>query len=246
MNPKRALVIAHEPHGGVCLIGERLLERGYEVDTHLICPDEDRPDRFNPFPDPSGYDLVVPMGSIRTLTDTSDIDGWIHDELELVRAAHERGQPILGVCFGGQVIAAALGGRVELAPRPEIGWFPVDGADNPVGTGPWMQWHHDRFVPPPGAEILATSDVAVQLFRIGTTVGTQFHPEVDPGHVTAWLDGAPPEYLAEFGIEPESLLAETVERADANRAQCGALVDWWLDCVVGGDRRPSGSTVGSD
>lgn len=138
------------------------------------------------------------------------------------------------MCFGGQVIAAALGGSVERAPNHEIGWFAIEGSANPVGAGPWMQWHHDRFVPPPGAEILATNELAVQLFRIGTTVGTQFHPEVDPGHVAAWLDGAPAEYLAEYDIDAEALLAETTERAAANRVQCFALVDWWLDSVIGG------------
>ena len=228
-SPRRALVIAHEPDGGGCLVTRRLEDRGYEVHTHLVCADDDRPDVFHPFPDEASYDIVVPMGSIRTLTDTSDIDGWIHDELALIRRAHERGQPVLGVCFGGQLIAAALGGSVERSPEHEIGWFTIHGETNPVGPGPWMQWHHDRFVPPPGAEVLAANDVGVQLIRLGTTVGTQFHPEVDPDHVASWLAGASPDYLAEYGVDAEALLAETRERADANAAQCAALVDWWLD-----------------
>ena len=161
MTDRRALVLAHELGGGGCLVNERLRQRGLVVDEHLICPDPDQPNLANPFPDMSGYDVLITGGSVRFLTNKDEIDTWIHTELDLLRATHRRGMPILGICFGGQLLAEALGGSVEVAPVPEIGWFEIEGDDNPVGPGPWMEWHHDRFVPPPEAEILARTDGAV-------------------------------------------------------------------------------------
>lgn len=157
----------------------------------------------------------------------------------MVRTAHARGVPMLGVCFGGQLLAAALGGTVEQAPVTEIGWYEIrepggspNGARNPLGPGPWFQWHHDRFTPPPGAEILAVNENAVQLFRLGRCVGTQFHPEVTYAHVEDFLTGADDEYLAEHGLSREELLESLRRHEDRNASQCAALVDWFLDEVA--------------
>ena len=237
--PRRALVLAHEPQGTSALVGERLAQRGFDVHEHVVTPDLDRPNDPVPFPDFADYDVVVPMGSIRSLTNTDEIDEWIFDELDRVRAAHEQGMPMLGVCFGAQLLAAALGGSVERAPVTEIGWYEIrdpdaslNGARNPLGPGPWFQWHHDRFTPPPDAEILAVNDNAVQLFRLGRCVGTQFHPEVTYAHVESFLTGSDAQDLAEHGVSSTELLASLRHHEDRNARQCAALVDWFLDDVA--------------
>jgi GMP synthase-like glutamine amidotransferase len=237
---KRALVIAHEPDGPATQIAVRLSERGFKVDTHFVTHDFDKPNEAALFPDVEPYDLLVPMGSVRSLTNPAEIDSWIYDEIEIVRAAHEAQLPVLGVCFGCQIIATALGGAVELAPVTEIGWTMIEDGDvpNPIGSGPWMEWHHDRIVAPPGAEVLARTDEAIQLIRIGKTVGTQFHPEVDVGHVATFLETAEDEYLARYGVNREELLADTVRNEASNIAQCHALVDWFLDEVAFPDGDP--------
>lgn len=233
---RRALVLSHEPDGGAAQVEVRLRERGIEVDTHVVTPDHDRPDLATPFPDLEPYDLLLPMGSVRSLADPEPIRSWIDLELELVAKAHADGLPILGVCFGGQLLAQALGGSVERSPVTEIGWLSIaDGPDgaNPVGPGPWLEWHHDRFDPPAGAEVLAVTDVAVQLIRIGTSVGTQFHPEVDLAHLSRWLEIADDAYLDEVGADRQALLAQTGAIEAEAVARCHRLVDWFLDEVVG-------------
>ena len=232
---KRALAIAHELDGLPGQVATRLRQRGYEVHVHVVTHDYDRPNDAVPFPSMDDYDLLLPMGSVRSLTDKDEIDSWIYDELEMIRQTHDDGTPILGICFGGQLISEALGGKVEASPVTEIGWFEIaDGEDgpNPAGPGPWMQWHHDRFTPPPSAEVLACNESSVQLIRIGRTVGTQFHPEVDVAHVEAFLRLAPPDYLDECGVDFDQLMDETRQHEMANIKQCHAFVDWFLDEVV--------------
>lgn len=234
-DPPRALVISHEPYGGGAEVASRLVERGFELTTHQVTADFDRPDDAAPFPSIDGYDLIVPMGSVRSLVTREGIDSWIDEEIHLLRDAHDRGVPLLGVCFGGQLLALALGGSVERAPMREIGWYRIwapPGVVNPVGAGPWLQWHYDRFEPPAGAEVLAVTDVAVQLFRVSTTVGTQFHPEVNRAHIATWLGQAEDDYLESEGLDRAAMLTEAGDNEAANIERCRHLVDWFLDDVA--------------
>jgi GMP synthase (glutamine-hydrolysing) len=119
---------------------------------------------------------------------------------DLLRLA-ARGTPVLGVCFGHQLLADALGGVVERNPRgPEIGTREVEltdaGRADPLLAGlpsrlPVQQLHEDHVVaPPPGAVLLATSAHApVQAFAHGRRLrAVQFHPEFTPARVRALCD----------------------------------------------------------
>lgn len=233
--PKTALVIAHESDGPGGQVSVRLRALGFEITDHVINHVYDKPNEHTPLPDFEAFDIIVVMGSIRSLTKTDEIDEWVFDELEKIREAHARNQPMLGVCFGGQLLAKALGGSVEAAPVTELGWYEISDGDepNPVGPGPWMEWHHDRFAPPPGATVLARTTDAEQLFTIGSSAGTQFHPEIDTAHLAGWLEVADAEYLAAYDQTPEGLRSAMAANDDRNAQQCHQLVDWFLNDVAG-------------
>src|SRR5262249_62055310 len=112
-------------------------------------------------------------------------------------------KPVLGVCLGAQLIAAALGAEVRPGPAPEIGFATVrirDPGDPVVGglapDAAVLHWHGDVFDLPEGAEVLAWSaQTQNQAFRIGNAWGLLFHPEADAALVESWL--AVPEMAAE-------------------------------------------------
>lgn len=235
MASKTALIVAHESDGPGGQVAVRFRERGYEVTTHVVTKSLNDANESYPFPDFADFDVIALMGSVRSLTNKPEIDTWVFDELELIRAANDADQPVLGICFGAQLIAEALGGSVELSPTTEIGWHEIQaepGQTNPAGPGPWMEWHHDRIITPPGARVLATTETAVQLFTIGKMVGTQFHPEVDYAHVAHWLTTADDDYLERYGQDRTLILENMAANEDRNTKQCHAFVDWFIDEIA--------------
>ena len=224
----RALHVHHDPNSLPGLVGEVLDERGLRAVTHQVCGTPGSPTGSPDFPDPTGFDLVVVYGS-RWSVDDPDAAHWVEPELEMLRAADAAAVPVLGLCFGGQLLSAAHGGDVERAPQPEVGWFEVEPepAQPQVERGPWLQWHFDRFTVPEGAELLASSAVGPQAFRLRRNLALQFHPEVDRAVIEAWfVDDV--DQSAELGLDPGDLLAETDRQRDAAHARAARLVDTFL------------------
>jgi GMP synthase (glutamine-hydrolysing) len=168
------------------------------------------------WPDPSGLSAVVALGSDRSVHASKD--PWIADQVAFLRATHDAGVPVVGICFGGQALAAALGATVSRAPETEIGWVDVQGDDGFGGR--WFTWHEDVFDLPPGATALARASSGLQAFAAGPSIGLQFHPEVTPAIVDDWLDGAPGAVA-----DPGPLRAETAETVAATRERAFALMD---------------------
>jgi GMP synthase-like glutamine amidotransferase len=137
-------------------------------------------------PDIRDYELLVVMGSRESAYD--DSVRWLGRELAFVGSAIRCGLPVLGICFGAQLLARHLGGTVQPAVRGEHGYTAVETDDSQVVPGgPWMQFHSDSFVPPAGTEI-ARNAVGSQAFADGKVLGVQFHPEVTADSFDSWLE----------------------------------------------------------
>jgi GMP synthase (glutamine-hydrolysing) len=124
---------------------------------------------------------------------------FIKEVAEAIREAIDRRIPVLGACFGGQLLAWALDAEVAKGPVREVGFEPIHptpaAAHDPlfshlVDGDMAFQWHMDTFAIPDGAEVLATGDrVPNQAFRYRDLAwGAQFHFEVDGPELEAWLD----------------------------------------------------------
>ena len=230
----RALVLNPDGHCPAGMVGDRLEHHGVELDELVIVDDVAVPTSDKAFPDPVGYDLVLAMGSPWSVYDTDTIGTWIGRHVDLLRTAHDAEVPVLGICFGGQVLAAALGGSVERAPRAEFGWGKVETSEpTAIAPGPWFQWHVDRFQLPAAVEVLAENEACIQAFRAGRSLGVQFHPELTVSILEGWLAAATEEDLALLQGSPEDLLAETRQRQDEARPHADALVDHFLTEVAG-------------
>ena len=220
-----ALVLHHDVESTTGFVGESLIARGIELREHTICPEPASPIAGGPLPDLGDAELLVLMGSRWSVYDPA-IEPWIGQELDLVRSAMGQDVPVLGLCFGGQALAAALGGRVEPTSRPVVGWVAV-ASDVPELAGTWFEWHFDRFEVPADAITLASNDAAPQAFRQDRAVGLQFHPELDPELLDLWIPGDR-EQLVQAGVDVDGLRGETVRRAAEARDRCDRLVAWFL------------------
>jgi GMP synthase-like glutamine amidotransferase len=124
---------------------------------------------------------------------------WIAKEIAFLREAHARQLPVIGICLGHQMIAAALGAEVAPMEKPEVGFVDVDlsaaGQTDPILAG--IAWRSPQFhlhaeevkEVPAGATLLASSKhCKVQAFRAGLrTYAFQYHPEFDRAMIKVGL-----------------------------------------------------------
>jgi GMP synthase-like glutamine amidotransferase len=222
--PLRALILQHEEPTPPGHVSEWLEGHGAEMDVFRIDLDE-------PKADPEDYDLIVSLGSEFAAYD--DSHRFVTNEAELMRRAVDANVPILGLCFGGQMLARVLGGEVYRGSESEIGWLPVRTREPElVPAGPWFQWHFDVITAPPDATVLAETDLGTQAFVAGRSLGLQFHPEVTPEIMDEWVRAYRHELDAE-GIDPDALLEETNRRAGESKRTSLRLLEGFLDRVAG-------------
>lgn len=222
-HPLRVLILQHEEPTPPGHVTEWLRSHDAEVETYRI--DLEQRDV-----DPSGYDLIVSLGSEFAAFD--DSKPFVQGEAKLMRRAVDEDVPVLGLCFGGQMLARVLGADVYRSDESEIGWLPVRTADpDLVPDGPWFQWHFDAFTAPPGATVVAETDVGPQAFVAGRSLGLQFHPEVTTEIMDDWVRVYRHE-LDGDGVDPDALLEETYRRADESRGNAMQLFDRFLRDVA--------------
>jgi GMP synthase-like glutamine amidotransferase len=174
-----ALVLQTQDNCPPGLLGDWAASRGVTLDVLRV-------DRWERLPGPVDYDLAIVLGSSASLAEPPP--DWVLRLVDWVAAVDAAGLPILGICFGAQVLAAALGGSVVRLRSPEHAWIELESDDHErIPAGPWLSLHEDAVVLPPLGEELACNAFGTQAFAIGPHLGVQFHPEVTPSILSRWV-----------------------------------------------------------
>jgi GMP synthase (glutamine-hydrolysing) len=231
----RVLAIVHQRDAGPGVFAEAIRDTGGVLDEWTLA------ERPQPPGDPFGYDAVMVLGGAMNV-DEGERHGWIAEEEALLRELLEREVPLMGLCLGGQLLAAATGAKPRRASHPEIGWHQVEvtpeGKNDPV-IGPLtpsfeaFQWHSYEFPLPLGAVPLAHSEVCLQACRLGKRAyAIQFHPEVSGADAMHWIDDfeADPDAVR-IGIDPAVLGAETEKKIDAFNELGRSLCRRWIEAA---------------
>jgi GMP synthase-like glutamine amidotransferase len=213
---------------------EYLEKRGVSYEKVYIGRGEPVPKRID---DVSG---LVFLGSSVSVNDPLP---WVFEELALIKLATQAHVPILGICFGGQLISKVLGGEVCSASMMQIGWHRIglsehakdlfiksDLLDDFCG----FEWHGDTFSLPKGAFPLFSGDcIKNQGFLWKNCLALQFHPEIIKPMVYEWIERY--EHCLKKPSECIQSKEQILENIDECLAQqnivANAIFNWWLEQV---------------
>lgn len=231
----RLACLQHVPFEGPAFIARWAAENHTSLRTVALYDGE-------PLPDISAYDGLVVMGGPMGANDDFEY-AWMGPEKKVIAEALWRQQPLLGVCLGAQLIAAAAGSRVYPNPKKEIGWFPVDKlrqTDTCV-FAPLLpdrftafHWHGDTFTMPEGAvHLAATQTCRNQAFAIGDHVlGLQFHLEILPEGVEALIDNCGDELVPSYSVQT----AREIRTGNSHAGKANTIMKGLLDRLFKVDR----------
>lgn len=192
-------------------------------------------------PDPQELRLLVILGSPESAYDHRL--PWLEKELAWLKGVLAARVPTLAICFGSQLLARALGGQVYKNSEAEIGWTNIDcvaaEAESNLANailGPWLNFHFDAFSVPPTAELLGKTELASQVFKQGTAMGVQFHPEINVEMYDTWIrywndteEGR--NFLSTAGNLPQLIRDSIIERETSNKDNCRQLLRFFLQQV---------------
>lgn len=241
------LVLQHAEWESPGLIARALDQRGIASVVRSVAGDTD------PVL-PALTDLVgvLVMGGPMGALDDATHPG-LAAERDLLARATAGGIPVLGVCLGMQLLAVALGGALHSGAAREIGFAPVEltghGLRDPylyplavdAGADPVVvHWHEDWAEAPAGALVLASTPATpVQAFRVGNSVGMQFHLELDGPLLRDWL--ARPEMTCDLRPgEAEQIAADSRDRFPSLVPRALVAFSTFADAVLAYDRQSRG------
>ncbi len=231
---RSCLAVRHVAFEDLGLLGPLLSGRGYNVRYHDA--GIERLDAGTLI----GPDLVIVLGGPIGVYECETYP-FVTDEIAAVAARLRANKPILGICLGAQMMAAALGARVAPGPVKEIGYAALtltaagrSSALAPLATSPVLHWHGDNCELPAGCECLAsTRHCPVQAFsRMPAQIALQFHLETEPARFEAWLVGHTVE-LGKAGLDPRKLREEARAFGPALREVGSRVLSAWLDGATG-------------
>ncbi|MFQ5499055.1 MAG: type 1 glutamine amidotransferase [Candidatus Zixiibacteriota bacterium] len=184
-------------------------------------------------PSVDNFGTVINLGCPHSASDYHDHE-YLTRLFALVCDVVRRDIPYLGVCFGAQLLARALGAEVRPNSVKEIGVYTVRVTDAGVADPLFsqldreievVQWHGDTFRVPFNAQLLVEGDDCTnQAFRKGNMIGLQFHLEVDANEITRWCNEYSTE-LTEFGLTSDDLIHDTEQLSDNMRTLNFRMLD---------------------
>ncbi len=226
---KTVLVLTHEPNEGPASFGDVLMTRGFRQE--IIFAPEDDLDGLN-----LNADLIMVMGGPMGVYE-ADKYPYLEKEIAFLQRRIAADRPLLGVCLGAQLMAAALGANVYKGKSgQEIGWYDIRVNDAGKKTsaavldGNMFHWHGDTFDLPEGATLLASSEkYANQIFSYGhNALALQCHPEVKADELEGWFTAFADQVNEDKIIK---LRLETQKNISTLNDKAKTFFEGWLDSV---------------
>jgi GMP synthase-like glutamine amidotransferase len=208
----------HAPYEGPGVIADWILKKGHRLSFTRFYEGDS-------LPDPADVDFLVIMGGPMNVFDFH-IHPWMQDEIDWVAAFIRTDRPVLGICLGAQMIAAAMGSDVFPGEYREIGWhnlkcLPCLGDYRICNDLPSVRkvfhWHGDTFQIPEGAFRIAESRAFANQGFIyeGRILALQFHLEVTAEGVRDLVEACGAEIMKGPYIQPvKEILAENSHYRD--------------------------------
>lgn len=232
-----ALVLSHVAFEDLGSLEAPLRERGFQMESVLAT------EAHFPLEQAEKCELLIVLGGPIGVYDQQDYP-FLADEIALIGQRLALRKPILGICLGAQMMAAALGARVYPGQQgAEIGWFPLQAPLN-SNTPSWFaplladglpvfHWHGDTFDLPPGARLLAkTARYENQAFTVENfALALQFHPEVSAEGLESWYVGHACE-LHKKGIDVAGLRSAAQQHAHKLGDAAGRFWRLWLETIL--------------
>lgn len=226
----KILVIVHDIDDHLNEMANPIAEAGILMDTWDAQNDGDgRPS----LAELGQYSGVISLGAHAGVLEEAE-HAWMSHERKIMTWALDTGTPLLGLCFGSQLLASAAGGRVYKAEKGEFAWTQVsmlpEAANDPVlgalgSTADAFHFHYDTFDLPENAVLLGETNGIKQAFRVGDSAwATQFHPEVGLSQQLAWLSTYRRAFIRE-GIDLDEQVAKSHALAASYRKQAWALAE---------------------
>jgi GMP synthase (glutamine-hydrolysing) len=212
----KILVIQHNDDDNLNDLAQPFVEAGLEIVQWHV---EKTP---APLDSLDGFSGLVSLGAFAGVEEEDSV-AWMPVERALIEKALEIEMPVLGLCFGSQLLASVAGAEVGKSGAPEVGWYSVEmteaAAADPLMSvlGPEpevIQYHYDTFNWPtsnPNVAILGTANGMNQAFRVGKNAwGTQFHIELNLPTMLGWI-ATYPKAFAKAGNVPAEQVALTTK-----------------------------------
>ena len=218
---QKILVLQHALNEDLGTLGEELSKAGLTWETLMISETTVFPSSVKL----EGYGAMIILGGPMGVYETEKYP-WLHKEIMIIQEFLRQKKPILGICLGAQLIAAAAGARVSPGTKPEIGWAPIRLDDwyykrnplffqiDPKKAHMVFHWHGDTFeIPSEGYRLAWNDHYKNQAFCFnGNAIGLQFHVEMTEKMIREWISSEWSQMqIRAAGGDPEQILAESAK-----------------------------------